>query len=271
MKAKASCPAYATGIFVIGKGDAAGAGFALDLHLVTSAAEKASGSTSISINGKKSAAPVSKAVIRRFSYILEEGIGKLEIHHHAQAPVGFGLGMSAAGALSLSLALNELFGAGLSRQECVKIAHDSEVECGTGLSGVDAAAIGGFLARRSLSSAPLQLPFEERKIALAFFSPIKTAQVIRSPDWKGRVNRAGRKALGQLFSQKTWDSFINSSRYFALSSGLASWCKPELEKNARASMAMLGRTLFSDAPLRLSAKPIKLIKTRTYPSGARLL
>jgi pantoate kinase len=270
MEAAATCPAYLTGLFVIGELDAAGAGFAVDKHMVTSVSEKKAGRTTITINGMESPAPTSKAVLRRYSQLAGR-VGLLEIRHETEVPIGFGLGTSASGAVSLSLALNELLGTGLKFPECIKIAHDSEVEVGTGLSGADAAAIGGMLARRSVTEGPIKLPFEEREIEIAFFSPIKTAGVIRSADWKKKVNEAGEDALALLFSEKSWDNFIAASRQFAIASGLGDWCAGELQKNSRASMAMLGQTLFSDSPLSLSGRPIALMKAKTYESGARLL
>ena len=269
-KVSAFCPAYITGLFTIGKGDAAGAGFAIDRGLATTVSEKKSGGTKITINGKGSAAPVSKAVLSRYSEICGKA-GALEIRHETAIPVGFGLGMSAAGALSLSLALNELLGAGLSRKECVKNAHDADVECGTGLSGADAAAIGGMLARRSVRDGVVKLPFEERNVEIAFYSPIRTASVIRSPGWKERVNAAGEKSLSLLFREKSWDGFVEASRLFAAQSGLADWCAGEMERNGRASMAMLGRTLFSDRPMQLRKMPPKLLKAKTREGGAELV
>lgn len=270
MAATAICPGYLTGIFFISKGDAAGAGFAVDRFMKTKVASKNSGSTTITINGKSQAAPVSRSVLGRFS---DEcgGVGSLRIEHSAQLPIGFGLGMSGAGALSLSLALNGLLGCGLSRVQCVKIAHDADVECGTGLSGVDAAAVGGILARRSVKELPVLLPFEKHALQLAFFSPINTASIIRSPGWKKKVNAAGGKALGMLFSGLGWNGLMKASRNFALASGLADWCKGEMAKNRRASMAMVGRTLFSDSPMKLSKKPMALIRANTYEGKAELL
>lgn len=269
MRASASCPAYLTGIFWIGENDAAGAGFAIDKSLRTDVAEKG-GKSEITINGRRDAAPVSKAVIGKYA-ALGCSIGGLEVKHATEVPIGFGLGMSAAGALSLSLALNELLGAGLRREECVKIAHDSEVECGTGLSGVDAAAVGGMLARTSMASEPFRLPFEEQKLEIAFFTPMETSSVTKSPAWKGKVNAAGKKALEALDSDRSWDGFVSASRQFALGSGLAKWCAPEMEANRRASMAMLGHTLFSDEPLALSRKPFMLLKPMVSQEGAKLL
>ena len=269
-KVSAFCPAYITGLFTIGEGDAAGAGFAIDAGLATSVSQKNSGATTIRINGKPGRAPVSRAVLRRYEEVRGKG-GALDIRHETRIPIGFGLGMSAAGALSLSLALNEALGAGMARGECVKIAHDADVECGTGLSGVDAAAIGGILARRSVRDGVLKLPFEERGLEIAFYSPIRTASIIRSPGWKGKANAAGEKSLALLFREKSWDGFVEASRMFAANSGLAKWCATEMGANPRASMAMLGRTLFSDRPMQLRKMPPKVLRTRTREGGAELV
>ena len=270
MAATASCPAYVTGLFLIGDNDAVGAGFSIDRSLTTTVTEKNGGRTTITLNGQEGALPVSISVLRRYT---EKGgrMGLLDIAHVTEVPAGFGLGMSAAGALSLSLALNEQLGAGLTREECIKIAHDAEVECGTGLSGVDAAAIGGVLARRSPSEQPVKLPFEEKTIEIAFYTPIKTSSVIKSPEWKKKVNAAGAEALGALFGNRSWDGFLASSRHFAQKSGLADWCAHEMGSNPRASMAMLGHTLFSDTQMFLPRKPFMLLKAKTAQEGAKLI
>lgn len=269
-KAAAFCPAYLTGIFTIEKGDAAGAGFAMDRGLTTTATEVGAGSTKILINGRQSPAPVSQVVLGKYQQACGK-VGILTIQHNTELPIGYGLGMSAAGALSLSLALNELLGAGLSREECVKIAHDADVECGTGLSGADAAAIGGMLARRSVQDGPVKLPFEERELELAFFSPIRTSAVVRSEEWKKKVNAAGEKALGSLFSEQSWDGFITASREFAAGSGLGAWCEREMKQNPRASMAMLGQTLFSDRKMMLLSQPKAIMPAKTCEGAAGLV
>ena len=270
MVVSASCPSYATGIFTIEGNDAAGAGFAIDKSLITTVSEMKSGRAAITINGAEVSAPVSKAVLRRYAELGAKA-GLLQIRHTTEVPTGYGLGMSAAGALSLSLALNELLGSGLAREECVKIAHDADAECGTGLSGVDAAAIGGVLFRKSLRDAPVRLPIDEKDIEVAFFTPIRTSDVIRSPEWKTKVNAAGKSALNALDGSRSWEMFLAASRQFAVQSNLAAWCAPEMAKNPRASMAMLGHTLFSDMPLLLPRKPFMLLKAKTANDRAKLL
>jgi len=270
MKTEAFCPSYITGLFSIGKDDAAGAGFAIDKGMKTSVETAKSGATKITINGSESAAPVSKVVLRKFSEVAGKA-GLLRISHETEIPIGYGCGMSAAGALSLALALNEFLGCRLSREKCVKIAHDADVECGTGLSGVDASAIGGILARRSVKDAVVELPFEEKEIELAFYAPIKTSSIIATKEWKLKVNAAGEKSLALLFKKKKWGSFVEASRMFAYESGLAGWCRQEMEENRRASMAMLGKTLFSDEPLKINKAPMRMLKARTCKEGAKVL
>ncbi|MEM4634091.1 MAG: hypothetical protein QW275_02965 [Candidatus Anstonellaceae archaeon] len=268
-KVSAFCPAYITGIFTIGEGDAAGAGFCIDKGMATSVFEAKEGKTKIFINSKISTAKVSRAVIRRFAR--HGAKAPLLVRHTTPIPIGYGLGMSAAGAVSLSLALNELFGCGFSKEKCVKIAHDAEVECGTGLSGADAAAIGGVLALRRIGEKPIRIPVGKMKVFIAFYSPINTASVVRQPDWKARVNYAGELALDSLFKQRNWEGLIASSRIFAEKSGLARWCKKEMQGNPKASMAMLGKTLFSQEKINLARKPRLVLRASVSEEGASLL
>lgn len=265
-KAASFCPAYLTGIFTIGKGDAAGAGVSLEKGMTTEVSE--AGKTIVFINQEKRQAKVSFAVIEKYRRLYNFHV---EVRHHCSLPIGFGLGMSAAGALSLSLALNEFLGAGLSFSQCIKIAHDAEVECGTGLSGVDAAAIGGFLIRKNLKSRPIRVPLARRELYIAFFAPIKTSSVVWDPEWIRRVNFAGKKALKRLSQQPSWSRFLEFSREFAISSGLADWCARELEMNTSASMAMVGRTVFSEKPLNFTRKPKQIIKMAVCEKKAVLL
>jgi pantoate kinase len=138
---------------------------------------------------------------------------------------------------------------------------------------VDAAAIGGILARESVQGRPVHLRFEEREMEIAFFRPIRTAGVIRSLEWKRKVNEAGGRALSSMFSEgrPTWEGFIASSRDFSMRSGLGMWAVQEMADNPRASMAMLGRTLFCDTKLALRRTPLKLMKTRLSEQGAQML
>jgi pantoate kinase len=95
--------------------------------------------------------------------------------------------------------------------------------------------------------------------------------VIKSQELKKKVNAAGNAALGLLFANHGWEAFLACCRQFSLESGLAIWCGREMASNPRSSMAMLGHTIFSDAPLFLLHKPFMLMKAKTSKDGAKIL
>ena len=279
-------PAHITGIFTIEGGSSNGAGFTLADGMTTSVSSATSRpKAKISINGKTSSAPVSRAVISRFSRIV--GIRKmpnLSISHKSHFPIGYGAGMSAAGALSLSFSLNELLATGLTRDGCARIGFDSEVECGTGLSAIFAEEMGGFITRKNLGGeiSRIKLSSHERNmpVVCAFLGPIKTSSIIRSAKWKERITRSGRKALANFWQDKSLSNFVTQSREFAISSGITSpRMKALLAHNPDSAMAMLGETVFefTEEP-KECAKRFKacvpkatIIESRISETGAHLL
>jgi pantoate kinase len=125
--------------------------------------------------------------------------------------------------------------------------------------------------RKTINIPPVKLPHEDRKINLAFFSAIKTSSIISDAGWKKKVNAAGKIALAEFDNERDWDSFVSCSREFAFASGLARWCRGGMEKNPRASMAMVGRTLFSDSAIRLAGADFNRASANAYESGAELV
>src|SRR3989449_11189155 len=69
---------------------------------------------------------------------------EVKILSETSLPVSQGFGVSAAAALSTALALDDALGAKIPRDELVAIAHETEVECGTGLGDVVPASMGGM-------------------------------------------------------------------------------------------------------------------------------
>src|SRR5437660_12917028 len=72
---------------------------------------------------------------------------EIKILSETPLPVSQGFGVSAAAALSTALAMNDALGLGVSRQELVPLAHETEVECGTGLGDGVPASSGGMDVR----------------------------------------------------------------------------------------------------------------------------
>jgi pantoate kinase len=249
MKASAFSPAHITGIFRIYKNGSAGAGINLDKGMETTIFAEEGKGTKIRINGKEENAKTSRVVVRKFREIT--GYTKrIVVEHAAALPIGYGLGMSGAGALSLSLALNRALGAGLKREECMRVAHDAEIECGTGLGSVDAESIGGFVTRRKAgarNARRIRLGKSEKGLLVVcgFFSPMSTKSVIRSRGWKEKINAVGEKCLEEFWSSPYLENFLSASRRFTIETGLGRWCGRIMKEEKRTSMAMLGKTIFT--------------------------
>jgi len=276
MASSAFAPAHLTGLFKIFAGTSAGAGLTLQSGMLTSVRTGKSAKTKIFINGSESPAMVSRFVLGKFSQYLD-GV-PIEILHRTPLPIGCGLGMSAAGALSLSLALNEWCSRPLKFKGCVKIAHDADVACGTGLASVDAMAIGGLVSRKGASGKPDVHRFSPSElrtpISLAILGPMKTSSVIRSASWKEKVNSAGTAALSSFYKKRTLFRLASCSNAFALKSGLGKWAQSALSENPSVGMAMLGKTLFapgghfSHGALKQRLGDMKIIDTFPTNKGA---
>lgn len=281
MTVSAFSPAHITGIFRIYRNGSTGAGITLDKGMETTIFLEEGKGTEIRINGKKENAKTSMEVVRRFRDITNH-TQRIVVKHRASLPIGYGCGMSGAGALSLSLALNKELGAGLNREECVKIAHDAEVECGTGLGSVDAESAGGFVTRtkpgvRNVKRIRLKKSEKELFVVCGFFSGMSTKNIIGSKRWKERINKAGKKCLEEFWSDPSIGNFLSASRRFTIETGLGRWCREIMEEEKRTTMAMLGRSVFTitDRP-KNAVKKYKEYTTdvsvfRTGKKGAHLL
>src|SRR5712691_2191279 len=163
------------------------------------------------------------------------------------------LGVSAAGALSTALALDDALGRGTPREELVAIAHEAEVERGTGLGDVVPASLGGMDLRWK-PGAPGH--GEVRKIAveadllLAVLGPeIPTRSVIRDAKKVALINRAGSACVEEFAEGPSLERLFALGARFAEESGLASKTVLEVIRASRmfgrATMAMLGNSVFA--------------------------
>ena len=163
-------------------------------------------------------------------------------------PLGSGLGMSGACALTLSKKLNELLNL---NKNYVKIAHISEVECGSGLGDVIAQYVKGFVIRKSPG-----FPIDVEKISIKddyyvvieIFGKKETKEIITNEQFIKKINEYGNKYLNKLLKNPTLENFVNFSYEFAVNTGLIDEkileiCE-DLKFTVGASQSMLGNTLF---------------------------
>ncbi|MHB8586158.1 MAG: GHMP family kinase ATP-binding protein [Thermoplasmatota archaeon] len=306
-QAAAFAPAHLSGIFEIhdsdpevGRRGSRGAGVCLDLGATTAVTAMPADSFTIEvfINGILSEAPVTR---RAVTDVTKEAVrdGKLMLNRDApqgqrarihlrvettlDLPVSQGFGMSAAGALSSALAAARTLG--LGRSVAVNAAHAADVENRTGLGDVAGAITGGFEIR----SAPGIPPFGSGRqfvgygdLVLAVVGPpIATASVLRDSAARELVNQAGKEAIDELLRGPSLESFFEQSRRFAERSELIT---PQVSRaldlvgtipDARASMSMLGNSIFAHGPVERIEKALAPVgevwRATVDPNGARLL
>ena len=255
---EAFCPGHATAFFAVhedpnprAKGSR-GAGLCLSLGVRTVARvrDATRSSVDIIVNERRQKAEVTQRVVEKLtrSQPLE-----IKILSETPLPVSQGFGVSAAAALSTALALNEALGAGLPRDELVAIAHETEVECGTGLGDVVPASLGGMDLRwkpgapafGEVRSIPVQAD-----LLLAVLGPeIPTKSVLRDPAKVAAINRVGGALVDEFSRSPTLERLFDLGNRFAEETGLANRTLLEVihasRMFGRATMAMLGNSVFA--------------------------
>jgi pantoate kinase len=219
-------------------------------------------------NNKKTNFPTVKNVVKK----LIPKNKKVRINITSDLPLGSGFGLSGACALASAYALNKLLGLKYTNLELAKIAHVAEVEKRTGLGDVVNQYFGGFLLKLKPSSEFIveKIPLENIPVYCKYFSQLSTKAVLSDPKIKETINQAAIEALGKI-KTSSFSDLISISKEFALNSGLLtnkkviSTIKKIEEGGGRASMIMLGNSVFSDTPfsgavkLRISNTPAHLL------------
>lgn len=250
--AKAFAPAHITGFFMIFSHGSTGAGINLEqgaethVTLLDSPGDTPSTTLEVVVNGVDTQALVSRRVAEAFGARLT---GRRIVAATTTAfPVGYGFGMSGAGSFSFSLALNAALGSNKSYKECMQIAADAEIFCGTGLGTVMTQQFSGFLIGQEPypSRSAREIKCTEDTVVCCFLDPIETSSIIRDSGWKERINAVGQECMVEINRQPTIPNFRDLARHFTLTTGLASDpVKKIMDDVKSSSMAMLGQTLFA--------------------------
>ena len=209
------------------------------------------GGTKISMDGEAGEARITKHLLesmapgRNFEVNIECGL-----------PSGQGFGMSASGVIAAALCVSEI--TGKSRKEAFEAAHISEVVCGGGLGDVAALMHEGHVPIRTKPGMP---PFGrvvdrnivfERLTLVVLGNKLSTAEVLGDEGKLKKICDAGDLAMGRFL----WDikeQIFEISRRFSEDSGVmaekVAGSIRKLEGNgAKASMCMLGNSIFTDLP-----------------------
>lgn len=278
-EASAFAPGHLTGLFQICdqpkdplmKG-ARGSGVSLTRGTLTKVIVEPSNrfKTIVMINGMEaSEATVSKAVLSKYKSFLTKK-QKITIRHQIQTPMTAGFGSSGGGALSLSLALNEVLETGLTFNESAQISHIAEIECGTGLGSVFAAASGGFgvLYKPGAPGIGKALTYanpENYSVVYLYLGTMHTKEALSNPELRMRINQVGGDFVDQLYQKLTPERFMRYSRNFTeyvelVTKRLRKLFNATDNAGYLCTMAMFGEVLFTLLPNGEENQLIDLLK-----------
>src|SRR5438128_2448432 len=152
---------------------------------------------------------------------------------------------------SKALALDDALGSKEPRDELVAIAHETEVECGTGLGDVVPASLGGMDLRLQ-PGAPAHaevrtFPVEADLLLVVIGPEMPTKTVLRDPKKVAAINRIGGALVDEFSRGPTLERLFELGARFAEGTGLADKRVLEVIRASRmfgrATMAMLGNSV----------------------------
>jgi len=255
---EAFCPGHATAFFEVhedpdprAKGSrGAGLSLSLGVRTVAKVREARRSSLDIMVNERRQKAEVTQRVVEKLT-----GSRSLEIKILSETPlpVSQGFGVSAAAALSTALALDEALGGGLTRDELVAIAHETEVECATGLGDVVPASLGGMDLRWKPGapgySEVRTFPVQADLLLAVLGQEIPTKSILRDAPKVATINRVGGALVDEFSRSPSFERLFDLGNRFAEETGLANRTMLEVIRASRmfgrATMAMLGNSLFA--------------------------
>ena len=220
-----------------------GAGIALtDGVAVSVEPVEPAGSIEVSVNGRRvDPGPVPGV------------LDALDLGAHVRAetplPAGSGFGVSGGLALGTALAANHAAGLGHSENDLVRLAHEAEVEAGTGLGDVVAQARGGVPIRLEPGAPPhgaLDGVPATARVEYLTFGELATEDVIGGDT--AALSAAGEAALGRLRERPTLQTLFAAARQFAREADLLvprveATIEDVRDAGGEACMAMLGETV----------------------------
>ncbi|MEF8780858.1 MAG: pantoate kinase [Haloferacaceae archaeon] len=270
----AFAPGHVTAFFSVHRADPAaaegsrGAGIALSDGVTARVTPADGGEPEIHLNG-------ARATIESVRRVLDALDVDARVGLETPLPLGAGFGVSGAAALATALAANHRFECARRENDLVRIAHEAEVEAGTGLGDVVAQARGGVPIRLepgapgygSLDGIP-----DRRRVEYVAFGELSTPEVLSGGT--ETLSAAGERALTAVLREPTLETLFAEGRQFAREAGVST---PEVaeaidavaDAGGEASMAMLGRSVFA-LGTGLSDAGYDPSVCRTHPAGATL-
>lgn len=189
--------------------------------------------------------------------------------------IGTGFGVSGAMALGTALAVNAALDGARSENELVSIAHQAEVEAGTGLGDVVAQARGGVPIRVSPGAPGFgEMDGIPRSARLEYvtFGDLSTPAVLSGDT--SVIESAGESALVEVRGSPRLDTLFETARTFAretdlLTERVETVIHDVRSEGGQAMMAMLGETVIA-LETGLSDAGYDHSVCRIHPGGATI-
>lgn len=266
-KASAFVPGHISGFFQICddyenpvKIGSRNCGICIDngVSTILKAEEESSSRIEVFLNDEEASADTTKTAIRDTLKKFDLSC-RVRVEHTVQAPLEAGYGMSGAGALGAVLAISEAFGLDMDRSDALKIAHEAEVKCKSGLGDVGPEMLGGVVIGLKPGGPPYgELERietdEDLKVICGTLGSLSTSDFLDDLGFREKSKRLGGRAMDDLLREKSVRNFMRVSKEFAL--GLGAFEEEFIEilegvssaSPLGASVVMLGRAIFSPVP-----------------------
>jgi len=195
------------------------------------------------INGEEAPnALTTRTIVERLLKLTSQSY-MVRVEHTVEPPIGAGFGTSAAGAVSCGLALSAAIGLRLSFNRVMQEAHVAEVLCHTGLGSVEGMGGGGLVLVVKSGAVGYglvdRIPLPQGlKVVAGCFRPIDKKTILLAPEKHEAINRLAQETMRRIKSSPTLKTFLESCKFFALNSGLASDQCRELIAAAEAAGAI---------------------------------
>ncbi|MGC8644706.1 MAG: GHMP kinase [Thermoplasmata archaeon] len=246
-----------------------GVAICVEAGMVTKA--EASDSMDIRFNGIPIDNSIQEEVARKLGFT-----GR--IFSTSQLPPSSGFGLSAGAALTTSAVI---LGDNARIGEVYRIAHEIEIERGTGLGDVQSQISGGFHVRIKGGTFPYSvteriLHTQRELIILPFKKKVPTGEIIKSQSNLDEITRNGNRAMASFLRRPTMENAFVLGRKFSEESGLispkAQTILDDLE-GKMASVSLIGESiiaLYDEETMDILKKYGDPVRTRISFTGLNL-
>jgi len=249
-----------------------GLGIVIDRGAITRT--EISSTVEVSINGIQKSNTIQENILKK------TGI-KAKVETFTQMPISQGFGMSAAAAVSTSFSL--LYGE-RTYYECISIAHQAEIEMGSGLGDVSSISAGGFNLRMRAGIPPYGFidRFNVKNDEFIVFwldEPIETKGIIRDVNYRKKIIKAGNRAFKNFLAEKSLKNAFRVARSFSKEISISSSELKEIMEKAlnygEVAQIMIGNSLIAygnnDSLEKLFEKYGNVARVRIYESLPKII